>query len=36
VFVEPERARHLDLTMTGVLAVPAFLGSVRYGELTQR
>jgi 8-oxo-dGTP pyrophosphatase MutT (NUDIX family) len=36
VFVEPDRARHLDLTMTGVLAVPAFLDSVRYRELAQR
>jgi 8-oxo-dGTP pyrophosphatase MutT (NUDIX family) len=33
VFVEPERARHLHLTMTGVLAVPAFLGSARYRAL---
>jgi 8-oxo-dGTP pyrophosphatase MutT (NUDIX family) len=36
VFVEPDRARHLDLTMTGVLAVPAFLDSARYRELAQR
>lgn len=34
VFVEPERARHLDLTMTGVLAVPAFLDSEHYRRLT--
>lgn len=33
VFVEPERARHLDLTMTGVLAVPAFLDSPTYRRL---
>jgi 8-oxo-dGTP pyrophosphatase MutT (NUDIX family) len=34
VFVEPDRARRLDLTMTGVLAVPAFLGSGAYGRLS--
>ncbi|HET9841284.1 MAG TPA: NUDIX hydrolase [Nocardioides sp.] len=34
IFVEPERARHLDLTMTGVLAVPAFLDSEHYRRLT--
>ncbi len=34
VFVEPERARHLDLTMTGVLAVPAFLESAAYRRLS--
>jgi 8-oxo-dGTP pyrophosphatase MutT (NUDIX family) len=34
VFVEPDRARHLDLTMTGVLAVPAFLDSEHYRRLT--
>jgi 8-oxo-dGTP pyrophosphatase MutT (NUDIX family) len=34
VFVDPDRARHLDLTMTGILAVPAFLGSERYRRLT--
>jgi 8-oxo-dGTP pyrophosphatase MutT (NUDIX family) len=36
VFVEPDRARRLDLTMTGALAVPAFLDSARYRELVQR
>jgi 8-oxo-dGTP pyrophosphatase MutT (NUDIX family) len=36
VFVEPDLARRLDLTMTGVLAVPAFLDSDRYRELAQR
>ena len=36
VFVEPERARRLDLTMTGVLAVPAFLESAAYRRLAQR
>jgi hypothetical protein len=35
VFVEPERARDLDLTMTGVLAVPAFLDSGTYRRLTE-
>jgi 8-oxo-dGTP pyrophosphatase MutT (NUDIX family) len=34
VFVDPDRARHLDLTMTGVLAVPAFLDSAHYRRLT--
>jgi 8-oxo-dGTP pyrophosphatase MutT (NUDIX family) len=34
VFVEPDRARGLDLTMTGVLAVPAFLDSETYRRLT--
>ena len=33
VFVEPERARRLDLTMTGVLAVPVFLDSPEYAAL---
>jgi 8-oxo-dGTP pyrophosphatase MutT (NUDIX family) len=33
VFVEPDRARGLDLTMTGVLAVPAFLDSDAYRRL---
>jgi 8-oxo-dGTP pyrophosphatase MutT (NUDIX family) len=33
VFVDPERARHLDLTMTGILAVPAFLDSEHYRRL---
>ena len=36
VFVDPERARRLDLTMTGVLAVPAFLESAAYRRLAQR
>jgi 8-oxo-dGTP pyrophosphatase MutT (NUDIX family) len=36
VFVEPDRARALDLTMTGVLAVPAFLDSEHYRRLAQR
>jgi 8-oxo-dGTP pyrophosphatase MutT (NUDIX family) len=35
VFVEPDQARHLDLTMTGVLAVPAFLDSEHYRRLTR-
>jgi 8-oxo-dGTP pyrophosphatase MutT (NUDIX family) len=35
VFVDPDLARHLDLTMTGVLAVPAFLGSEAYRRLTR-
>jgi 8-oxo-dGTP pyrophosphatase MutT (NUDIX family) len=35
VFVEPDRARHLDLTMTGVLAVPAFLDSEAYQRLSR-
>jgi 8-oxo-dGTP pyrophosphatase MutT (NUDIX family) len=30
VFVPPDRARHLDLTMTGVTAVPSFLDSADY------
>jgi 8-oxo-dGTP pyrophosphatase MutT (NUDIX family) len=34
VFVEATRARTLDLTMTGVLAVPAFLDSDAYARLT--
>jgi 8-oxo-dGTP pyrophosphatase MutT (NUDIX family) len=34
VFVDPGVARHLDLTMTGALAVPAFLGSETYRRLT--
>ncbi len=33
VFVDPERARRLDLSMTGVLVVPAFLDSDRYRRL---
>jgi 8-oxo-dGTP pyrophosphatase MutT (NUDIX family) len=33
VFVPPERARGLDLTMTGVLSVPAFLDSDTYQRL---
>jgi 8-oxo-dGTP pyrophosphatase MutT (NUDIX family) len=33
VFVDPGRARYLGLTMTGTLAVPAFLGSERYRRL---
>jgi len=33
VFVEPDVARGLDLTMTGVLAVPAFLDSDVYRRL---
>ena len=36
VFVDPDEARRLDLTMTGVLAVPAFLDSPRYRELAQQ
>jgi 8-oxo-dGTP pyrophosphatase MutT (NUDIX family) len=36
VFVEPERARSLDLTMSGVLAVPAFLDSDLYRRLSRR
>ncbi|HEX3931570.1 MAG TPA: NUDIX hydrolase [Nocardioides sp.] len=36
VFVEPDRARRLDLTMTGVLAVPAFLDSEAYRRLRGR
>jgi len=34
VFVPPDRACDLDLTMTGVLVVPAFLDSEVYTELT--
>jgi 8-oxo-dGTP pyrophosphatase MutT (NUDIX family) len=33
VFVDPARARDLDLTMTGVLSVPAFLDSEQYRRL---
>jgi 8-oxo-dGTP pyrophosphatase MutT (NUDIX family) len=33
VFVDPRRARRLDLTMTGTLAVPAFLDSPQYAAL---
>lgn len=33
VFVDPQRARHLDLSATGVLAVPAFLDSPEYAAL---
>jgi 8-oxo-dGTP pyrophosphatase MutT (NUDIX family) len=33
VFVSPSRARDLDLTMTGVLAVPAFLDSDAYRRM---
>jgi 8-oxo-dGTP pyrophosphatase MutT (NUDIX family) len=33
VFVDPERARGLNLTMTGVLAVPAFLESEVYRRM---
>jgi 8-oxo-dGTP pyrophosphatase MutT (NUDIX family) len=33
VFVEPGRARRLDLTMSGVLAVPLFLDSPEYAAL---
>ncbi|MFZ2014834.1 MAG: NUDIX hydrolase [Nocardioides sp.] len=33
VFVEPERARNLDLSMTGVRAVPVFLDSPEYAAL---
>ncbi len=33
VFVPPARARDLDLTMTGVLAVPAFLDSDTYRRM---
>ena len=35
VFVAPGRARALDLTMTGVLAVPAFLDSTHYARLSR-
>jgi 8-oxo-dGTP pyrophosphatase MutT (NUDIX family) len=34
VFVAPEQARALDLTMTGVLCVPAFLDSDAYRRMT--
>jgi 8-oxo-dGTP pyrophosphatase MutT (NUDIX family) len=34
VFVPRERARDLDLTMTGVLAVPAFLASADYRRMS--
>jgi 8-oxo-dGTP pyrophosphatase MutT (NUDIX family) len=34
VFVPPDRARRLDLTMTGVLSVPAFLDSPAYAAMT--
>ena len=33
VFVEPERARGLDLTMSAVLVLPAFLGSEAYSRM---
>jgi 8-oxo-dGTP pyrophosphatase MutT (NUDIX family) len=33
VFVDPERARRLDLSMTGVIAVPAFLDSDLYARM---
>jgi 8-oxo-dGTP pyrophosphatase MutT (NUDIX family) len=33
VFVAPDRARDLDLTMTGVMAVPPFVGSALYRRL---
>jgi hypothetical protein len=36
VFVDPDRARRLDLTMTGVLAVPAFLDSETYRRLLEQ
>jgi 8-oxo-dGTP pyrophosphatase MutT (NUDIX family) len=36
VFVEPGRARALDLTMTAVLAVPAFLDSDVYRRLVRQ
>jgi 8-oxo-dGTP pyrophosphatase MutT (NUDIX family) len=35
VFVDPRRARSLDLTMTGVLAVPGFLDSDTYRRLSR-
>ncbi|MGC4111749.1 MAG: NUDIX hydrolase [Nocardioides sp.] len=35
VFVEPDRARGLDLTMTGVLVVPRFLESETYVRLVE-
>jgi 8-oxo-dGTP pyrophosphatase MutT (NUDIX family) len=34
VFVPPDRARDLDLTMTGVFVVPAFLDSADYRRMT--
>lgn len=34
VFVPPDRARNLDLTMTGVLVVPAFLDSADYRRMS--
>ena len=34
VFVDPAVAGGLDLTMSGALAVPAFLGSETYRRLT--
>jgi 8-oxo-dGTP pyrophosphatase MutT (NUDIX family) len=34
VFVPPDRARGLDLTMSGVLCVPAFLDSEAYRRMT--
>jgi 8-oxo-dGTP pyrophosphatase MutT (NUDIX family) len=36
VFVDPDRARRLDLTMTGVLVVPDFLESDTYRRLAPR
>ena len=33
VFVPPDRARELDLTMTAVLVVPAFLDSDTYSRM---
>ena len=33
VFVPPDRARDLDLTMTAVLVVPAFLDSEAYSRM---
>ena len=33
VFVDPQHARRLDLSMTGVLAVPTFLDSPAYAAL---
>ena len=35
VFVDPDRARALDLTMTGVFAVPPFLDSPLYRPLSE-
>ena len=34
VFVEPDRARRLDLTMTAIRAVPEFLGSDAYRSIS--